>query len=198
LNERPGRGPNAVRSVIVSRLLALVVLLAAARADAEPIARIGAMIGVQQTDRSAWVFGPSLEIKLHREFSIRGEAHLELGDIGDPFGDSNIRGGTGPHVNHVMFGPTWRPGRLAEYAFVTGASGGVMVMHSRFAVDHFQSKPAFGMFVQAGRRVGPLLLSLQARVDVSATIPMAEEDGGDVTTTTARLNFAFEFPIDVR
>lgn len=181
---------------MVGRLVLLPTVLAASTAAAEPVVRVGGMVGVQQTDRSAWVFGPSLEVKVHRAWSLRGEAQLELGDLGDPFGDSNIRGGDGPHVNHVMFGPTWRPARLADYAFVTGAGVGVMVMHSRFAEDHFTKKPALGVFVQAGRRVGPVLLSLQARVDLSGTVAMAEPDGGDVTTTSARLNFAFELPIE--
>jgi hypothetical protein len=184
----------------MAKLLALVVVAAASLpAHAEtPLGRVGAVAGLQRTDRSAWVFGPSLEVAVFGEFSIRGEAMLELGDLGDPFGPSNIRGGTGPHVNHVMFGPTWRPKRFAEYAVAGGAEAGVLVMHSTFAEQHFAKKPAAGLFVQAGRRLGPVSLALQLRVDVSASIDMAGPNGDDVPTTSGRLNLVFEVPINLR
>jgi hypothetical protein len=156
--------------------------------------------GFQRTDRSAWVGGPVLEIAIpkHTEFSIRGEAMLELGDFGDPFGPSNIRDGSGPHVNHVMFGPTWRPPKFGVYALAVGAEAGVLVMHSTFAENHFAKKPAAGLFAQAGRKLGPVTLALQLRVDVSAGIPMAGPAGEDVPTTSARINLAFEVPINIR
>ncbi len=163
-----------------------------------PEARLGAMVGLQRTDRSAWVVGPSLEITIVDQLSIRGEAQLEFGDIDSPFGPSNIRGGDGPHVNHVMFGPVWRPRDHAKYGLSLGAEAGVLVMHSRFAVEHFQKKPAVGVFAQAGHRLGPLFIALQARLDASVPIDMAGPEGEDVQTTSGRLNFVIEFPIDVR
>lgn len=174
--------------------LGLVLLSVPAHAD-PPIARLGATAGFQQTDRSAWVFGPSAEVHVHHEFSIRGEAQLELGDFGDPFGPSNIRGGPGPHVNHVLFGPTWRPERYAPYALAVGAELGILVMHSVYAEEEFTKTFAGGAFVQAGRVLGPVELTLQLRLDVSPTIDMAAPDGSGVPTTTARLNLAFEVPI---
>jgi hypothetical protein len=186
----------------VSKLLVVAIVLASVPARAEPaaIVRIGALAGYQQTDRSAWVFGPSLEVRTYRDFSIRGEAHLELGDIDDPFGPSNIRGGDGPHVNHVMFGPVWRPERYARHGLAVGASAGVLVMHSVFAGDHaggheFTKKPAAGAFVQTSRMFGPVSIGLQLRVDLSGSVPMGGPNGDDVTTSSARLNLAVEIPI---
>ncbi|MBA2544521.1 MAG: hypothetical protein H0V17_33065 [Deltaproteobacteria bacterium] len=194
----------------MSRLLALLIVTASvpAAADAlsteqrqppveDPIIRIGGTLGFQQTDRSAWVFGPSLEIRITSALAIRGDAMIEFGDFDDPFGDSNFRGGSGPHVNHVMFGPAWRPERYRSYRLAAGAQGGVMIMHSTFAAEPFAKKPAIGAFVQAGRRFGPIALALQLRVDVSAGIDMAGPVGDDVATTSGRFNLAFEFPIDV-
>ena len=176
-----------------------MIVTASTPASAErPVARAGGIVGFQQTDRSAWVIGPALEVAITREIGIRGEAHLELGDFGDPFGPSNIRDGSGPHVNHVMFGPTWRPERYARYAFAAGVAGGVLVMHSTFAEKHFNKKPAVGLFAQAGRMVGPVAIVLQARVDFSATIEMAGPAGEDVPTTCGRLNLVFELPINTR
>jgi hypothetical protein len=177
-------------------VLFVVVAGTPARADT-PDVRPGALIGIQQTDRTAWVFGPSLEVRVYDDFSIRGEAHLELGDIDDPFGPSNIRGGTGPHVNHVMFGPSWRPKRYARYGLAAGASAGVLVLHSTFADPQFTKKPAAGVFVQAGHMLGPVSLALQLRVDVSASVPMAGPEGERVPTSSARFNLAFEVPIDL-
>lgn len=177
--------------------LLLLVMSLPAYADETPDVRPGALIGIQQTDRTAWVFGPSLEVRIYDDFSIRGEAHLELGDIDDPFGPSNIRGGTGPHVNHVMFGPSWRPKRYAQYGLAAGASAGVLVMHSTFADPIFAKKPAAGVFVQAGRMLGPVSLALQVRLDVSASIPMAGPNGESVPTTSLRFNLAFEVPIEL-
>ena len=83
-----------IPSVAVAKLLALLIVLASAPASAdEPVARIGAMGGYQRTDRNAWVFGPSLEVRIRHELTIRGEAQLELGDFDDPLGDSNILDG---------------------------------------------------------------------------------------------------------
>jgi hypothetical protein len=164
----------------------------------DPIVRIGGTFGFQQTDRSAWVFGPSLEIRITKAIAIRGDTMIEFGDFDDPFGDSNFRGGTGPHVNHVMFGPAWRPERYRDYRLAAGAQAGVMIMHSTFAAEHFAKKPAAGVFVQAGRRFGPIALALQFRIDLSPGIDMAGAAGDDVATTSGRLNLAFEFPIDLR
>jgi hypothetical protein len=182
----------------MSRLVLLGVLLASAPAYAErPVARLGATAGFQQTDRSAWVIGPSLEVNITRELAIRGEAQLELGDLSDPFGPSNIRGGDGPHVNHVMFGPSWRPERYARHVLAVGAQAGVLVMHSNFAADHFAKRPALGVFAQAGRKLGPVTLALQLRFDFSTSIDMAGPTGEDVPTTSGRLNLSFEVPINV-
>jgi hypothetical protein len=178
------------------KLVVLLIVLASPLAHADtPLGRIGATFGYQQTDRSAWVFGPSLEVAINREWSIRGETHIEFGDFDDPFGESNFRGGSGPHVNHVMFGPTWRPERFAAYQLATGAQAGVHIMHSTFAENHFSKGPALGLFVQAGRKLGPISLALQFRLDVSATVDMAGPEGDDVTTTSARFNLAFEVPV---
>jgi hypothetical protein len=95
-----------------------------------------------------------------------------------------------------MFGPTWRPERYARYAFAAGIAGGVLVMHSTFAAEHFNKKPAVGLFAQAGRMVGPVAIVFQARLDVSATIEMAGPAGEDVPTTCGRFNLVFELPID--
>jgi hypothetical protein len=181
------------------KVLALMIVIASTPALADkPEARLGATLGLQRTDRSAWVFGPALEIAITKQLSIRGEALLELGDIDDPFGPSNIRDGSGPHVNHVMFGPTWRPERFTRYALAAGAQAGVLVMHSTFAAQHFHKKPAIGVFVQAGHTLGPVAIALQFRVDASAGIDMAGPNGEDVPTTSARFNLAFEVPLDLR
>ncbi|MEO8706539.1 MAG: hypothetical protein ABI867_41320 [Kofleriaceae bacterium] len=183
----------------MTKLVALVIVLACVPAHAEtPLGRIGATVGLQQTDRSAWVFGPSLEVHVVREFSIRGEAQLELGDVDSPFGDTNILSGDGPHVNHVMFGPTWRPVRFARYDLAVGAEAGVLVMHSVFAPKEFTKGPAAGVFVQAGKRLGPVVLALQLRLDVSGSVDMGGPDGVDVPTTSGRFNLAFEVPIAIK
>ena len=180
----------------MSRYVPLAILFASTAAHAEgPIVRVGGTVGFQQTDRSAWVFGPSLEVAITRQLAIRGEAQLELGDLGDPFGPSNIRGGDGPHVNHVMFGPSWRPDRYANYLVAVGAQAGVMVMHSNFAETAFSKRPAFGVFGQAGKKLGPVTLALQLRFDFSTSIDMGGPAGEDVPTTSGRLNLAFEVPI---
>ncbi len=183
----------------MSKLLPLLIVLASAPADAgTPLFRIGATIGVQQSDRSAWVFGPSLDVPVSREISIRGEGQVELGDLDDPFGDSNLRSGDGPHVNHVFVGATWRPLRFADFALATGAEAGVMIMHSRFSHEHFTTEPALGLFVQAGRVLGPVSIALQLRLDVSATVAEAGPGGSDVQTTCGRINLAFEVPVLAR
>lgn len=182
----------------MSKSLALVFVLVSLPAHADPVGRVGAMIGLQRTDRSAWVFGPSAEVTISHELAIRGEAQLELGDFDDPFGPSNIRDGSGPHVNHVLFGPTWRPARFAPYALAAGVEAGVLVMHSVFAETEFTKKPAAGLFVQAGRTLGPVAFVLQVRVDLSPTIAMGGPDGEDVPTMCGRINLAFEVPIDIR
>lgn len=177
---------------------AVAVTGRSATADpATPIVRIGGTLGFQQSDRSAWVFGPALEVAIYRELSLHGDAQLELGDFGDPFGPSNIRGGSGPHVNHVMFGPVWRPPRYEKYQLATGVEFGVLVMHSTFAADHFTKRPAAGLFVQAGRALGPLAVALQLRLDLSTTVSMGGPDGKDVPTTTGRLNLLLELPIRI-
>jgi len=182
----------------VKCLAAVVLLVGTAHAGGAPEGRIGAMIGLQRTDRTAWVFGPSLEVTVHDPISIRGEAQLELGDVDAPFGDSNILGGDGPHVNHVMFGPVWRPRDYARYGLALGAEAGVLVMHSVYAVDHFTKKPAVGMFAQAGHALGPLFFAIQIRFDASSSIDMASPEGHDVPTMTGRANFVIELPLDVR
>jgi hypothetical protein len=188
----------------MSRFLALLIVTASLPARAEtPIGRIGGTAGFQQTDRSAWVIGPSLEVRVYKDISIRGDAQLELGDFDDPFGENNIRGGDGPHVNHVLFGPTWRPSRYARHQLAVGAGFGVLVMHSVFAADHpagheFTKRPAAGLFGQAGRKLGPISLALQLRLDMSTSVEMGGPGGADVPTTTVRLNLAFEVPINVR
>lgn len=180
------------------RFAPLVLLVGTAHAGGAPEARIGGLVGLQRTDRSAWVFGPSLEITVIDPISIRGEALLELGDLDDPFGDSNIRGGDGPHVNHVMFGPVWRPREYQKCGLSLGVEGGVLVMHSRFAAESFQKRPAFGVFAAAGHKLGPLFLGLQLRFDASTASDMSGPEGQDVQTTSGRLNFVVEFPLDVR
>lgn len=187
----------------MSRFLPLVlILIASPRAHADPPAhvdppmvRIGAMAGFQQTDRSAWDFGPSLEIHAYKEFSIRGEAQIELGDFTDPFGKSNIRGGPGPHVNNILFGPTWRPEKYAHDQLAVGVEAGVQILHSTFAMQEFTKEPAAGVFVQAGRMLGPVSFNLQLRLDMSASVAMASPDGGSVPTTTGRLNLSIELPL---
>ncbi len=180
------------------RVVLLLVLVSSAAYADPPDVRPVAMIGIQQTDRSAWVFGPALEVRIFRDFSLRGETHIELGDLDDPFGPSNFRGGTGPHVNHVMFGPTWRPERHARYGLEVGANAGVLILHSTFAPKEFTKKPALGLFVQVGRTLGPIAIGVQLRADFSASIPMAGPTGETVPTTCARMNFVFEVPIRVR
>jgi len=159
-----------------------------------PLARLGATVGYQQTDRAAWVFGPALEVHIYQRLGFRGEAQLELGNIDDPFGPSNIRGGDGPHVNHVVFGPTWRPERYDHYDLGLGLEFGEMVLHSVFAPQEFTKGVAAGLFVQAGKRLGPVTFALQFRVDVSKSVPMAGPNGETVPTTTGRLNLAVELP----
>ena len=157
------------------------------------------MVGLQRSDRSAWVIGPSLEITLTEQLAIRGETFIEFGDLDAPFGPTNFRGGDGPHVNHVMFGPVWRPREYATYGLALGAEAGVLVMHSVFAPgDHFRKAPAVGAFAQAGHKLGPLFFALQLRLDASKAIDMSGPEGQDVPTTTGRLNFVVEFPLDVR
>lgn len=180
----------------MSRFPALLIVVASVPAHADnPRAWLGATVGFQQTDRSAWVFGPALEVTIFKEFAFRGEAQLELGDIDDPFGPSNIRDGDGPHVNHVMFGPSWRPQRYAEYAIAVGGQAGVLVMHSRFADVAFTKGFAVGVFGQAGHRLGPVSVALQLRVDVSASVAMAGPERQDVPTTSLRINLVFELPL---
>ena len=190
----------------ISSFLALPIALAstpaladtqAAPEAAKPEVRVGATAGFQQTDRSAWVVAPTLEVRVYRDIWIRGEAQTEFGDIDDPFGPSNVRGGDGPHVNHAMFGPTWRPARYDAYQLAVGAQVGMLTMHSTFGEEHFHRGPAVGLLVQAGRMLGPVSLALQLRFDASATIEMSAPDGGDVTTTSGRINLAFEVPIDL-
>jgi hypothetical protein len=166
-------------------------------ANATPVARVGALIGLQQTDRSAWVFGPSLEVTITDELTIRGDTQIELGDLDDPFGPSNVRGGTGPHVNHVLFGPTWRPVRYAPYALAAGAEAGVLIMHSVFAPQEFTKRAAAGLFVQAGRPLGPVVIALQLRLDLSTSVAMGGPDGESVPTTCGRFLLAFEVPINI-
>lgn len=185
-------------AIRMSALAALLVAAANLPAHADrTLGRLGATVGYQQTDRSAWVFGPALELTVYEDISIRGEAQLELGDIDDPFGDSNIRTGDGPHVNHVLFGPVWRPRRYAKYDLAVGGEVGELVMHSRFAEQDFTKGVAVGWFVQAGRMLGPVSIALQLRLDVSKTVEMGGPGGDDVTTTSGRLNLAFELPIRV-
>jgi hypothetical protein len=180
------------------RILTLSLVLLSLPAWAEStVGRIGGMVGMQRTDRNAWVFGPSLEIALTEELAIRGEGQLEFGDLDSPFGASNIFSGPGPHVNHVLFGPSYRPARLAHLAFATGAEGGVMVMHSVFADKEFTLRPGAGLFVQLGHLVGPVAFALQLRVDLSTPIPEGGPDGEDIPTSSARLNLSFELPIKV-
>jgi len=183
----------------MSKWLLLLIVLASPRADAEtPLFRIGGTVGLQQSDRSAWVFGPSLDVAVSQEIAIRGEGQVELGDLDDPFGDSNFRSGHGPHVNHVFVGATWRPTRFADFALATGAEAGVMIMHSHFSRQSFTNEPALGLFVQAGRVLGPVSIALQLRLDMSATVADAGPNGADVQTTCARLNLAFEVPVLTR
>jgi hypothetical protein len=178
--------------------LVLLMVFASRPAHAEtPLGRLGATAGWQYTDRNAWVFGPSAEVHVYREFSLRGEAQLELGDFSDPFGKSNIRGGSGPHVNHVLFGPMWRPERYAEYNAAVGVELGYLVMHSLFAQEHFTKSLAGGLFVQGGKQVGPVVFALQLRLDLSSSVPMGGPDGATVPTTSVRVNFAIEFPIKI-
>jgi|GEM_PF-5371810 len=183
----------------MSKLFALMILLASLPAAAEtPLFRPGATVGLQRSDRSAWAFGPSLDVAVSDEFAIRGEGQVEFGDLDDPFGDSNFRSGHGPHVNHVFAGATWRPTRFADLALATGAEGGVMIMHSHFSKHDFTTEPALGLFVQAGHVLGPVSLALQLRLDLSATVPEAGPGGTDVQTTCVRLNLAFEVPVLTR
>lgn len=182
----------------MAKLVVLGIVLAAGTAEARPLGRLGATVGLQQTDRTAWVFGPALEVAITEELAIRGDAQLELGDAGDPFGDSNIASGDGPHVNHVMFGAAWRPARYDTYGLAVGAQAGVLVMHSVFAPEAFTKRPAVGVFVQAGRMLGPVSIALQLRLDVSTSVAMGEPDGDDVQTTSGRLNLAFELPVRIR
>jgi hypothetical protein len=178
--------------------LVIVIVIGSVPAHAEtPLGRVGATVGYQRTDRNAWVFGPSLEVRVYDDFSIRGEAQLELGDFSDPFGPSNIRGGSGPHVNHVLFGPTWRPVRYADYGLGVGVEFGELVMHSLFAENHFTKRVAAGLFVQTGRMFGPVSLALQFRLDLSTSVAMGGPNGEDVPTTSARVNLAFEVPINI-
>jgi hypothetical protein len=183
----------------MSRLLPLLIVFASLPAQAEtPLFRLGGTVGIQRTDRSAWVFGPSLEVAVSHEISIRGEGQVEFGDFDDPFGDSNFRSGDGPHVNHVFVGPSWRPTRFAELALATGAEAGVMIMHSKFSHEHFTTEPALGLFVQAGHVLGPVSIALQLRLDVSATVAEAGPGGASVPTTCGRINLAFELPLLTR
>src|SRR5690606_27621964 len=117
----------------------------------------------------------ALEVRVYKDISIRGDAQLELGNFDDPFGPSNIRGGDGPHVNHVLFGPVWRPAKYADYQLAAGAGFGGLVMHSVFADDHaggheFTKRPAMGLFAQAGKQLGPIVLALQLRLDLSTSV----------------------------
>jgi hypothetical protein len=183
----------------MSKVLVLLIVIASLPAHAgTPVARIGATVGLQRTDRNAWVFGPSLEITITDELSIRGEGQIELGDIDDPFGESNLLSGTGPHVNHALFGPTWRPVRFAAFAFAVGAVAGAHIMHSVFADDEYTKGPAAGLFVQAGRTLGPVSIALQLRLDVSPSVERGNPDGTDAPSTSGRINLAFEIPIHVR
>jgi hypothetical protein len=200
-----GEDRRALREDIVipcasrmTRLLSLLIVCASLPAAAGTVARPGATLGLQRTDRSAWVFGPSLEVTITDAISIRGEGQIELGDFDDPFGDTNLRTGDGPHVNHALFGPTWRPMRYAEFVLDVGAQAGVMIMHSRFSHEHFTTEPSAGVFVQAGRMLGPVSIALQLRLDLSATVPDAGPNGEDVPTTCGRINLAIEFPIKLR
>jgi len=101
-------------------------------------------------------------------------------------------------VNHVLFGPTWRPARYARYDLAVGAEAGVLVMHSVFAEQDYTKRPAAGLFVQAGKLLGPISLGLQLRLDLSTSVAMGNEDGGDTPTTTGRLNVVIEFPVKLR
>lgn len=161
----------------------------------EPVVRIGGTLGYQRTDRNAWVFGPALEVKIMPKLTIRGEGQLEFGDLDDPFGDSNIFDGPGPHVNHILVGPAYRP-TYKPLDLAAGFGLGVSITHSRFApAQDFLFDPAAGFFAQAGKKLGPLALALQARLDVSPKAPQANEDQSDLTTIAGRLLLSIEVPI---
>jgi hypothetical protein len=177
------------------RTLILLLLPAGIALADEPIARIGGTLGYQRTDRNAWVFGPAIDIKIKPKFTIRGEGQLEFGDLDDPFGASNIFSGPGPHVNHILIGPTYRP-TYKGIDFGAGLGVGVSITHSRFAPDKdFLFDPGAGAFAQAGKNFGPIALSLQARLDVSPKAPEADVDQDDLSTVAGRFVLSIEIPI---
>jgi hypothetical protein len=175
--------------------LSAFFLFSAQAALAAPKARLGMTTGVQQTDRSAVVFGPALELALGRDIHLRGEAQIEYGDLRDPFGENNLIIGPGPHVNHVLFGPVLRPEALADYAVAFGAEAGIMILHSIFAEREFTITPGAGLIAQAGRRLGKIELALQLRLDLGPKVAAADREGDDVPTTCGRAVLSFEVPL---
>jgi hypothetical protein len=181
-------------SILRSALVILSLQAGLALAD-EPVVRIGGTLGYQRTDRNAWVFGPSLEVKLMPKLTIRGEGQLEFGDLDDPFGESNIFDGPGPHVNHILVGPAYRPS-YQPLDLAVGAGVGLSITHSRFAPDKdFLFDPAAGFFAQAGKKLGPIELALQARLDLSPKTPQANVDQSDLNTIAGRLVLSIGVPI---
>lgn len=182
-----------LRHLFVSAAL----LLAAREAQAqEERLRIGGTAGLQFSERSAWVFGPSLEVRLRPELYLRGEGQLEFGDIDAPFGPSNIFSGPGPHVNHVLVGPIYRPARYAPYNVAGGLQFGIQILHSIFVpAEEFTIDPGAGAFVQAGHRTGPLDLALQLRLDLAGDVKDAGPNGETVRATVFRAVLSFEVPL---
>jgi hypothetical protein len=181
-------------SILRSAFILFSLQASIALAD-EPVVRIGGTLGYQRTDRNAWVFGPSLEVRLMPKLTIRGEGQLEFGDLDDPFGESNIFDGPGPHVNHILVGPAYRPS-YQPLDLAVGAGLGISITHSRFSPEKdFLFDPAAGFFAQAGKRLGPIELALQARLDLSPKTPQANADLSDLTTIAGRLVLSIEVPI---
>jgi hypothetical protein len=175
---------------------ALAAALAAQSAGARPAKiRVGGTVGIQQAERSAVTFGPSLEVWLQDDLYLRGEGQLEFGDLADPFGPSNVFDGPGPHVNHVLFGPVYRPERLEKYNLAGGIEFGTQILHSRFAHKHFNFEPAAGTFIQAGHALGPLDLALQLRLDLAGDATDVGPNGETVQATVFRAVLSIELPL---
>lgn len=170
-------------------------LTGSALAQERPVVRMGGTLGYQRTDRNAWVFGPSLEVTLTSKVTLRGEGQLEFGDLDDPFGASNIFSGPGPHVNHILVGPVYRPATYKGVDLAAGAGAGVSITHSRFAEKDFTFDPGAGLFAQAGKNLQHVEVALQLRLDFSPSVESADPDGGDVSTVAFRTLLSFNLPV---
>jgi len=95
----------------------------------------------------------------------------------------------------VLFGPVYRPAAYHGVDLAAGLGAGVSITHSRFAAQDFTPGAAIGFFAQAGKKLGPIELALQARLDLSQAVPNAAPDGSSISTIAGRVVLSIDLPI---